>query len=226
VPVGRGQTATHSALDTRTRTRTHTHTHTRTHTHAHTHTHTHTTRTCTHTRTHITIRLRHTYCSYYCLVINMQLTIHAREFVASAPNREHSRVLARPHRGTGWGTKQYVTPGAFRAAALSRTVLRRLGPILKRLTIPGRTLIGAHVSLCLTHRPAGAGAATLAALERLHALMPTVVSFAVGLGPSRAVPSAPGRHSCITPRSPAQARPFGRGLRALRAVGSCQRGRR
>ena len=40
-------------------------------------------------------------------------------------------------------------------------------------------------------------------------LMPTVVSFAVGLGPSRAVPSAPGRHSCITPRSPAQARPFG-----------------
>jgi hypothetical protein len=26
--------------------------------------------------------------------------------------------------------------------------------------------------------------------------MPTVVSFAVGLGPSRAVPSAPGRHSC------------------------------
>jgi hypothetical protein len=43
-------------------------------------------------------------------------------------------------------------------------------------------------------------------------LMRTVVSLAVGLDPSGAVPSAPGRHSCISTRSPAQA-----------AISACER---
>jgi hypothetical protein len=89
------------------------------------------------------------------------------------------------------GTIPYAAPGAFRAAA-SCTALRRLGQIF-----PER-------------------AATPRPWRGYTRLMPTVVSFAVGLGPTRAVPSAPAR-GLRRKRGPL-------GLRARRAAGSFHRG--